>query len=64
MKRAWEQQQEEVRLRSDSKCEVNSLLALLVITFFAVANFFPRGNVEVTFSFSGLAFVTTCSLLH
>ena len=51
----WEQQQhQEVRLRSDStrirKCEVNSLLVLLVITSFAVTDFF-RSDVELTFSF-------------
>ena len=51
MKRAWEQQQEEVRLRSDLKCEVNSLLALLVITFFAVANFFPGVMWRLRFPF-------------
>ena len=32
------------------KCEVNSLLALLVFAFFAVTNFF-HGNVELMFSF-------------
>ena len=32
------------------KCEVNSLLVLLVFAFFAVTNFF-HGNVELTFSF-------------
>ena len=33
------------------QCEVNSLLVPLVIAFFAVTNFFFRGNVELTFSF-------------
>ena len=32
------------------QCEVNSLLVLLVIAFFAVTDFF-RSNVELTFSF-------------
>ena len=47
----WEQQQhQEVHLPAIRQCEVNSLLVLLVIAFFAVTNFF-RGDVELTFSF-------------
>ena len=33
------------------QCEVNSLLVLLVIAFFAVTDFFFHSNVELTFSF-------------
>ena len=33
------------------QCEMNSLLVLLVVSFFAVTNCFFRGNVELTFPF-------------
>ena len=46
----WEQQQEVPVFAAIRQREVNSLLVLLVIAFFALTNFF-RGDVELTFSF-------------
>ena len=49
----WEQHQHLIKkfvFAATRQCEVNSLLVLLVIAFFAVTDFF-RSNVELTFSF-------------
>ena len=46
------------------QCEVNSLLVLLVIAFFAVTDFFPQWCGAYVFRSSGLAFVITCGLLR
>ena len=46
------------------QCEVDSLLVLLVIAFFAVTDFFPQYCGAYVFLSSGLAFVITCGLLR